>query len=142
MSVRTVRKVITPSLSLSSSLIDVIVTIPTDSSNKKIPISITLSATEVSEVNNDNGSGDLSNLICYHYSIPRNSSKKEVVSAVLLDTNNDWIRDVTRQLSTLICKKYGHPCYVGWSNKSSYINAMDQLMVIKECIKFLNTVIE
>ncbi|CCE64005.1 hypothetical protein TPHA_0G01690 [Tetrapisispora phaffii CBS 4417] len=145
MSVKTTKKIITPSFSLSSSVIDIVATIPTSLDNKKIPITVNIALIDSNQASEDGEyrSDDVrdiseTNLQCYHYSIPSRLKTQEVVSSVLLDTDNDYIRDITRQLSVLICKKYEHPCYVSWSSNGSInTTSMDHLSVIKECVAFI-----
>ncbi|EDO17157.1 hypothetical protein Kpol_1072p27 [Vanderwaltozyma polyspora DSM 70294] len=142
MSVQTFSKTLEPSGSISGKLLDVSVTIPVDLSNNKIPITVTIGSKEggINAGENDTGN-DINNLklLCYYYSISRRSDKNDVVSTVLLDTSIDSVRDTTRQLSTLLCKKYRHPCYVAWSSDASNTNDMfDQISIIKTCVQYIH----
>lgn len=131
MSVRTISHTIESPGSLP---VELVVTLPNDLESRKIPISVTLGFKTGQE-------RQPMALACYHYAIPYRN-KKEVVGTSLLDSNNDWIRDVTRQTATIIAKKFHKPCYVGWAtsanNKHTSGVSMDQLFVIKECVAFLS----
>lgn len=101
--------------------VDVVATLPApaevSSGTKKLPISLVVGASK-------------SPLLCYHYAVPY---KQDVVGSVLVDSADDAVRDVTRQLATLVAKKFRVPCYVGWGCAS----ASDQLLVISKCIQLI-----
>lgn len=124
--------------SFQSVPIEMIVTIPENDdkeTNKRIPISITL--------RNVNDSQEMSKLQCYHYAIPKRDSK-EIIDLPLLDTPNDWISEVTRNVSVSTAKKYGKPCYAAWSSsqsKSQGVSPMEQLYILKKCINVLDSII-
>lgn len=124
--------------------IEIIATIPNNdddnknnkNNNNKIPISITL--------RNVNDSKELSKLQCYHYAILNRHSSNDIIDIPLLDTNNDWISEITRKIAILLVKKTGKPCYVSWSSSSTNSNemaSMDQLFILKNCINLLNSLI-
>lgn len=117
-----------------SSPVELVVTVPTDSKLTTVPISVILG------FQSDDSPHQPMSLMSYHYAIPYRNTD-QVVGTALLDTNNDWIRDITRQLATLISKKFHRPCYVGWSNAVGQGSTADQLFVIKQCIQFINYVI-
>lgn len=136
MSTKTIKQDIKPALSISSSIIELIATFPEDiKKNKKAPISLTLSTKEDDQNNNNDVS-----LKCYYYSLPSHRNNNDIVGTCLLDTNDDFIRDITRQLSTIIAKKFGNPCYVAWGVPNSAIDGfqLEQLTIVKECIDFLS----
>lgn len=125
--------------------IEIIATIPdndkssddsnTNDNSKRVPIAITL--------RNVNDSQEMSRLQCYHYAIPKRNSK-DIIDIPLLNTNNDWIGEVTRKIAVSTAKKYEKPCYIAWSSSSSIQNSfspMDQLYILKKCINLLNTMI-
>lgn len=95
--------------------VQVLATLPANDSNKT-PISITVSGS--------------AGLACYHYAIPY---RDDVVGSLMVDNGNDAKRDITRQLATLIAKKYHRPCYVAYA----CANTEDQLLIIRQCIEFL-----
>ncbi|QLQ81453.1 hypothetical protein HG537_0F02140 [Torulaspora globosa] len=111
-------------------VVELIVTIPSDVDNAKVPISVIIGFQD------DEREAPMS-LVSYHYAIPYRSTK-QVVGTALLDTSNDWVRDVTRQLATLISNKFNRPCYVGWSNSMGQQGSIDQLFIIKQCIQFIS----
>ncbi|CAR28564.1 hypothetical protein ZYGR_0S01970 [Zygosaccharomyces rouxii] len=95
--------------------IQLLATLPVNDS-KKTPISITISGS--------------AGLACYHYAIPY---RDDVVGSLMVDDANDSKRDITRQLATLVAKKYQRPCYVAYACN----NTEDQLLIIRQCIEFL-----
>lgn len=112
-----------------SSPIELIATLPTDLESSKTPITVVLGF--------KNGEDEEPmTLASYHYALPYRETGK-VVGTALLDTNNDWIRDITRQVATLMCKKFNKPCYVGWANAVGQHATPDQLFVVKNCIDFI-----
>lgn len=116
-----------------SAPVELIATVPTDLENCKTPISLVLGF-------KSDEAEQPTTLMSYHYALPYHKTQ-QVVGTPLLDTNNDWVRDLTRQLATLICKKLNRPCYVAWSNAVGQQGTPDQLFVIKHCIDFLAKVI-
>ncbi|QLL30942.1 hypothetical protein HG536_0A07570 [Torulaspora globosa] len=110
--------------------VELVATIPTELENARIPISVVLGFAD------DSAEAPM-RLLSYHYALPYRTTQ-QVVGTALLDTSNDWVRDVTRQLATLISKKFGRPCYVGWSNGAGQQRSVDQLFVIKQCIQFIS----
>lgn len=150
-SVKTISHIIEPENSLiSNTPIEIVATIPTDLSSVKIPISITISY--LKDKRNGGSNNELTKLptrlTYYHYAIPKrtNSGKngEEVVGIPLIDSNNDWVRDVSRKLATSIAKKYKKPVYVAWSAtsmESSSTISMDQIYVLKNCIDFMSSIL-
>lgn len=127
MSTRTVSHTVSSPV---SSPIELIATLPTDPQSRKIPMTVILGFKTVEDE-------EPMSLASYHYAIPYRDTD-QVVSTPLLDTNNDWIRDITRQVATIMCKKFHKPCYVGWSNALGQHTTPDQLFVVKNCIEFIN----
>lgn len=102
--------------------IDVVATLPADAGSahgaQKLPISLVLGSPR-------------GPLTCYHYAVPFRDD--EVVGTVLVDCADDAVRDITRQLATLVAKKFRVPCYVAWGSAA----ASDQLLVIRRCIQLI-----
>ncbi|SMN20218.1 similar to Saccharomyces cerevisiae YPL144W POC4 Component of a heterodimeric Poc4p-Irc25p chaperone involved in assembly of alpha subunits into the 20S proteasome [Maudiozyma saulgeensis] len=151
MATRTITHYITPEDSpLGGTSLEIIATIGKDLSSKKIPISLTIcyqkDKPEIDEQGKVISKTQSSTLQYYHYSIPnklRNRKNNEFVIGIpLLDTNNDWVRDISRKLADATAKKYEVPCYVSWSTtKPSDVTSisMDQMFVLRNCINFINT---
>lgn len=110
--------------------IELVGTVPTALDNAKVPISVILGF-------RDDEIEAPMRLVSYHYALPYRNSE-QVVGTALLDTSDDWARDITRQLATLISKKFHRPCYVGWSESAAQQRSIDQLFVIKQCIQFIS----
>lgn len=127
MSVRTSSHVITSAI---GDPIELVVTLPQDTAGKKAPITIAFGfQAERSH---------LPKLACYHYALPSRDGS-EIVGTTLLDTSNDWIRDVTRQTATAVSKKFSVPCYVTWATEPNQgYNSINQIHVVKESINFIN----
>lgn len=125
-SVKTVHQVLESQLGTP---LELLVTIPQDPTAKKIPITIVLGI--------QSKSSQLSTLCCYHYCIP-NRNGNEIFGTALLDTNNDWILDVTRQAATAVSKKFHRPCYVAWSAPQDHqYNSVEQTYVVKQCLDYI-----
>ncbi|CCC68233.1 hypothetical protein NCAS_0B01490 [Naumovozyma castellii] len=148
MSVRTIGKVILSEDSIISvPAIQIIATVPTDPTSKKIPISLSICyggeiSTNDSETNKTNMKQ--SKLMSYYYALPHRRKEDDVIGVPLLDTNNDIIRDMTKRLALLMVKKFNKPCYVALSIASesdSNSLASNQIFVIKKCIDFVVTVL-
>lgn len=152
MATKTIRHYITAEDSVvGATPLEIISTIPNDLNNKKIPISLTIcyQKSKPDEENiNSLKSTQPSTLLYYHYSIPNRIRTRrpgeDVVGISLLDTNNDWVRDISRKLANAIAKKYDTPCYVSFSTTKT-LNpnsvSMDQMYVLKHCIQFINSIL-
>ncbi|KAG0668988.1 hypothetical protein C6P45_004205 [Maudiozyma exigua] len=146
----TVTHYITPeNISLGQTPLEIIATFAKDPANKKTPISITICYQKDKPQQDKDGNqtkGQSSTLQYYHYSIP-NSLKnhkihESVIGIPLLDSNNDWVRDISRKLADATAKKYNVPCYVAWSTtkpSDTTSISMDQMYVLRNCINFINT---
>lgn len=121
--------------------LELIITLPVDMESIKIPISISICYGKTKEHNKKiNGK-----LECYHYALPNHrKEKKEVLDMPLIDTNNDWIREVTRNIAILTCRKYNKPCYVTWSSMKPTTEqiTMDQLFILGKCMNLITSSIE
>lgn len=152
MNTRTLSHYITPADgSIGQTPLEIIATVPVDQTNKKVPISITVCYQKEQAVNEDgtpsSKSNQASTLQYYHYSLPnRIASRKQtepIVGIPLIDTSNDWVRDISRKLANATAKKHNCPCYVAWSTTKPHDNttiSMDQMYVLRNCIEFINTI--
>ncbi|CCF55810.1 hypothetical protein KAFR_0A03750 [Kazachstania africana CBS 2517] len=149
MSVKTVFKTITSESSLNQSIpIEIIATIPEDLQASKIPISLTLCYQK--DRNNDSKYQIPSTFMYYHYSIPnrlrtKKATDDDVIGIPLIDTDNDWIKDISRKIANMVAKKYNKPCYVAWSNTKLMDNStisMDQLFVLRSCMEFVQSIMK
>lgn len=113
-----------------SSPIELVASLPKDPESRKTPISVILGFKNSEDE-------EPMTLASYHYAIPYRDTA-QVVGTPLLDTNNDWVRDITRQVATLMCKKFHKPCYVAWSTAPGQHATPDQLFVVKNCVQFVN----
>lgn len=108
-------KTISHTIETPSDSIELVATVPVTDS-KKVPITLDIAGS--------------AGLACYHYSVP---FRDEVVGSIMVDNADESKRDITRQLATLVAKKYQRPCYVAYARA----NAEDQLLIIRQCIEFL-----
>lgn len=151
MSTRTITHYVTPEDgAIGQTPLEIIATVPTDQSNKKVPISITVCYQKEQAASTEGSLVPRSNQQCtlqyYHYSLPnRIATRKQaepIVGIPLIDSSNDWVRDISRKLADATAKKHNCPCYVAWSttkpNDSTTIS-MDQMYVLRNCIQFINT---
>ncbi|CCK67990.1 Poc4p KNAG_0A03020 [Huiozyma naganishii CBS 8797] len=144
MSVRTVIRDLKSDEDASVSVpLQLVATIPTDEANTKIPISISVSYLNGGATGAQRAG--TAKLQSYHYAVPnrRASHKKDNVADMpLLDTNNDWVRDLTRKIAVSVAKRHGKPCYVAWASNTELNGnglSMDQLFMLKSCISAIDS---
>lgn len=115
----------------SSSSLQLLLSLPEVDSKKK-PISFTI----YNKTTTNDPLTDKVSLVSYHYAVPY---KNDVVSTVLLDTNKELYKEVSRQLSTIMAKKFQKPVYVAFGELDSSNNdlQLDQLFVLRSCVKYV-----
>lgn len=118
--------------------LELTITMPGDKTAAKVPISISVCYGKTQDhTRKINGK-----LQCYHYALPNHRVRNgEVMDIPLVDTNIEWIREVTRKIAVLTCKKYIQPCYVAWSSMkpSGEQITMDQLFILGKCMDLIKS---